>query len=220
MLRERQKEERRQQILAAAEALIRERGTTEFPMLDLSERAGLSPATPYNLFGSKLAILWTLLRQRDERYQMAFTKKTSSDPYLQVVEAVAVAVRVFTGDAALFKPLCAFLSRSQDAVYRPAYEKATIDLWIKITSDFPKTTLMPSGITHEIYSRQFLTLFIGAFDLWAQGRLSDEEVELQVQLSTVLTLMAIAPEPDRTRLAKHLSDLTRQLGYAEAPAVA
>lgn len=216
MLRERQKEERRQQILAAAESLIRERGTTEFPMLDLSERAGLSPATPYNLFGSKLAILWTLLRQRDERYQMAFEKRSNTDPYFQVVESVAVAVRVFTGDAALFRPLCAFLSRSQDAVYRPAYEKSTMDLWLKITSEFQN--LLPSNIAHEIYCRQFLTLFLGAFDLWAQGRLSDAEVELQVQLSTVLTLMAIAPEPGRVRLAKLLADLTRQLGYAEAPA--
>lgn len=56
MLRERQKQARRQAILDAAEALIRETGATDFTMLAVAERAMVSPTTLYNLFGTKAAM--------------------------------------------------------------------------------------------------------------------------------------------------------------------
>lgn len=40
-------------LVDAAHALIRETGGTGFSMVQLAEKAGVSPATPYNLLGSK-----------------------------------------------------------------------------------------------------------------------------------------------------------------------
>jgi AcrR family transcriptional regulator len=219
MLRERQKEERRQQILIAAEALIRERGTVDFPMLDLSERAGLSPATPYNLFGSKLAILWALLKKYVDRAEIELAAGVSSDPYLQVVTSAGHNVRFFARDPDLYRPLCGYLLRVNDAVHLPAFMARLLNFWIKLTTDFLKSSLLPAGITQELYCRQLLDLYVGAFDRWAQGELSDAALPMQVQFSTGMTLMAIAPEPDRSRLAKLLGGLGRELESAEAQLV-
>ncbi|MGD8829867.1 MAG: TetR/AcrR family transcriptional regulator, partial [Pseudomonadales bacterium] len=59
--REEAKEIRRQRILEAARSLIRETARTRFSMRMLAEKSGVSLVTPYNLFGSKQAIMGTLL---------------------------------------------------------------------------------------------------------------------------------------------------------------
>src|SRR5271168_2287443 len=51
--REAGKRERRRRIIEAARALIRETGNAGLSMRALAARAGVSLATPYNLFGSK-----------------------------------------------------------------------------------------------------------------------------------------------------------------------
>lgn len=48
-------EERRRRLIWAAGELILENDEGAFSMPDLARRAGLSLATPYNLFGSKAA---------------------------------------------------------------------------------------------------------------------------------------------------------------------
>ena len=50
-------EERRRRLVRAASELIHERDDGNFSMPELAKRAGLSLATPYNLFGSKAAVL-------------------------------------------------------------------------------------------------------------------------------------------------------------------
>ena len=46
-----------------AEKLARNTGGTDFSMLQLSQTAGVSPATPFNHFGSKNAIFADLINQ-------------------------------------------------------------------------------------------------------------------------------------------------------------
>ena len=48
-------EDRRRRLVKAASELLAERDNGQFSMPDLAERAGVSLATPYNLFGSKAA---------------------------------------------------------------------------------------------------------------------------------------------------------------------
>lgn len=55
--RQRGVEERRRRLVKAASELIEERDDGSFSMPELAKRAGLSLATPYNLFGSKAAVL-------------------------------------------------------------------------------------------------------------------------------------------------------------------
>ena len=51
------REARCRTLIDAAHALVRETGGAGFSMRQLAERAGVSPATPYNLLGSKSEVL-------------------------------------------------------------------------------------------------------------------------------------------------------------------
>lgn len=66
-LRERQKEARRQAISQAAVELFRLQGYGTTTVEQIAERAGVSPPTVFNYFGSKQEILSDLLRATDER---------------------------------------------------------------------------------------------------------------------------------------------------------
>lgn len=72
-------EERRRRLIRAAGELILENDEGAFSMPDLARRAGLSLATPYNLFGSKAAVLSALFEtqirgfHRDESWMQGLS---------------------------------------------------------------------------------------------------------------------------------------------------
>lgn len=61
-LSEARREARRQRLIAFAQALIRENAGAGFSMAQLAQRAGVSPATPYNLIGPKSEVLRLVVR--------------------------------------------------------------------------------------------------------------------------------------------------------------
>ncbi len=65
-LRDRQKRERGQRIVKAAERLFARKGYVEVAMEDVAARAGLAVGTIYNYFPSKSALLLAIVRRETE----------------------------------------------------------------------------------------------------------------------------------------------------------
>ena len=78
-LREKRKLERRERILAAAQELIRATGSLGLSMRALATKAEVSLATPYNLFGSKRAIVLAVLQDVRE-FHDRFSHLRATDP--------------------------------------------------------------------------------------------------------------------------------------------
>src|SRR5665213_3648607 len=116
MSREKQMAERRRRILDAAEALIRQAGGTGFPMLALSERAEVSPTTPYNLFGSKAGVLYALLNSTMDQIDERTQRFSSSNPIERALEAAESAADFFARDPEFFRSLYLFLLGVRDLV--------------------------------------------------------------------------------------------------------
>src|SRR5689334_17684663 len=85
-LRDRQTRERRRRILEAAAQLIRASGGAGLSMRTLAERAEVSLATPYNLFGSKSGVLTALQFSTLEKLEEAMEELGARDPIEQVLE--------------------------------------------------------------------------------------------------------------------------------------
>ena len=64
-LRERQKEERRRQILVSAEALFRDQGYEDTTIAQIADMTGISHATVINYFGSKGELLLMLVAEEN-----------------------------------------------------------------------------------------------------------------------------------------------------------
>jgi len=95
--REQAKAERRLRIMAAARDLIRETGDTNLSMRTIAKRAKVSLATPYNLFGSKRAVVLAVLEdERDFAERFASLRPVNSIDHL--FQALALAVGYYTDD--------------------------------------------------------------------------------------------------------------------------
>lgn len=201
MSREGQKEDRRTRILDAAEALIRETGATYFPMTLLAERAALSGPTPYNLFGSKGAILYALLnRSLDDLFNDVERGRHSRDPVEVVVEATLTAADAFAADPRYYRPLYGFLLGVQDPVHRPAFMERCLTYWKQSLSALAASATQPLAVPVEQIGRLLVINYVGALDQWVKFELTDEQFPSQILYGTLVQLLAVAAD-DRQRAA-------------------
>ena len=103
--REQGKERRRRRILDAAAQLVENDGLDGLTMRRLSETAGVSYATVYNLIGSKEDVLVALLRSGLEDLGAQLAAVASRDPLDRARGLVAGVVDHFVGRPALYRAL-------------------------------------------------------------------------------------------------------------------
>ena len=90
--REDAKAERRHRIGTAARDLIRETGDTGLSMRAIAARAQVSLSTPYNLFGSKRAIVLAALEDIRE-FNERFARLRSTDAVERIFQALSMSIR-------------------------------------------------------------------------------------------------------------------------------
>ncbi len=107
--REANKARRIEALLTAAAELVLERSGTEFTMHHLSERAGFSLATTYNLIGTKAAVLYRLLDSSLDTLATAQAQVESPHEIERIKAMVDLAVDFFTAKPDYYRPLMRYL---------------------------------------------------------------------------------------------------------------
>lgn len=97
-LKERQRQEREQLILRAAEELLLEKGYHDTSMEEIAARVGISKGTVYLHFAGKEEMVFALLRRMTERYQQAMDEIFAS-PWTPAGKLRAVLEYVYSGGA-------------------------------------------------------------------------------------------------------------------------
>lgn len=202
-LRERQKDARRAAILEAAEVIIRESGSANFAMQELSERAKLSRATPFNLFGSKSAILYTLLNRSLDKI-FARGVLDNADPYERVIRRSGGAAELFAGDPIFYRPLYRFVLGVEDPVNRPAFMNRALHFWLEATNGLVEDGILPPSIPQEMFAIQLRNHFAGTLDYWVMGEMTNRQFMAQIYFGTIQDLMAVAPQDKREVLLAKL----------------
>ncbi|MET0151459.1 MAG: TetR/AcrR family transcriptional regulator [Candidatus Binatia bacterium] len=210
-LRERQAAERRGRILDAAARLVRQHRGTDFPMVALAAAAEVSPATPYNLFGSKAGVLYALLnRSLDELTSEVLTFSTE-DPIDRVLEAAAVAADLFARDPGFFRPLFQFLLGVRDVVDRPRFMERSLEYWKHALGAADERGLLPEEVDRDELARELLIHFAGVVELWVHEEVDDAGFRAQIVYGTALLLANVGDRAARARLRKTLRSLKREL---------
>jgi AcrR family transcriptional regulator len=201
VVRSRQKEIRRQAMLDAAEGLIRETASTDFSMLVLAERAGTSPATPYNVFGSKASILYALLVKSLDTIFLDFDKITRTmNPYEVVLFAAREATEFFVADPTYYQPLYHYLIGARDDVYRPAYLDRAFGYWRSALTPLRRDGHLQRDIERDALARSMMILFLGALDLWCQREISHDLFRAQINYGVSAILCGVADDAARADL--------------------
>jgi len=205
MIREEKKEGRRRAIVHAAETLIRETGSTNFSMVELGQRAGLSTATTYNLIGSKATVLYVLLNRCMDRVDTGgLLPRGKKDAFEHVFQAADIAVDIYTSDPNFYRPLMRFLLGVPDPVHRPAFMKRAYRYWRVVVQALVETDCVRDGLEANDLARDFQVFFAGAIDFWVHDELDGPQFQAQIRHGMALRLLALGVESANDRLLRKI----------------
>jgi AcrR family transcriptional regulator len=188
------KSSRRQAILEAAETLVRDTRATDFPMLELAKRARVSPATPYNVFGTKASILYALLNQSLDGIFSGFVRAPGTGPFEVVLAAADQAASFFVTDPNFYRPLYQHLIGAQDPVHRPAYMDRALEFWRGALAGLCEAGYVSGESERDSLARAIMIIFVGALDMWVQAELDSKEFRAHILHGVSLLLFASADE--------------------------
>lgn len=215
--REQSKTERRMRIVQAARELIRETGDTDLSMRLLAKRAGVSLGTPYNLFGSKRAVVMAVLD--DER---DFVARLSSAPAAtaldQIFEAHELAVSYFVNDPAFYRPLWKTLlnpeNQDETGLATPERQAMTRAAWRKLIEAAQREGSLTRAVPADQLERTLSFAGLGVMLSWASGALATPVLKSAGGLAYALALSGVATDAGRARLAPRLTDYSAQIEAA------
>ncbi|MBL8772372.1 MAG: TetR/AcrR family transcriptional regulator [Phenylobacterium sp.] len=192
--REAGKEERRRRIIRAARDLIRETGNTGLSMRALAARAGVSLATPYNLFGSKRAILLSVLDDIRE-YLDRFADLRSTEPLERLFGALDICVDFYVADPAFYRTVWAALFDPSDDFRSQIFNSQRFAFWESLVRDVARAGAIAEDVDVELLSRSLDRSFGAAMLDWVTGDLSNGQLGPTIRYGYALALRGAASPP-------------------------
>lgn len=203
---------RRQKIVDAAENLIRKTGSTEFTMAQLAKAADMSRATTFNLFDSKLAVLYALLyRSLDGIDDMRTNAPVDADPFVHLMHAASDVSRFFIADASFYQALYRVLLGVSDPAHRPAYLERARLYWQEAVSGIGTAGLFTAEFPPEQLALELVTHYLGVMDLWIHGEIDDAEFLARPPYSALLLTLGLAAGKQRGRVMQLLGECRSKL---------
>jgi AcrR family transcriptional regulator len=209
--------DRRARILKAARDLIRETGETDLSMRMLAARAGVSLATPYNLFGSKRAVMLAVLE--DERdFALRFERLDARDSIARIFAAHELAFGYYAADPDFYRTLWRALldSSGGDAtgLASPERLKETRAGWIGLLEAAVADGHLEPAVPLAVLERALSHQAAGALLLWTMGGLATERLAPSVGLGYALLLGGVATKSGAGLLRQERDRYGRALAAA------
>jgi AcrR family transcriptional regulator len=192
--REAGKAERRRRIIHAARDLIRETGNTGLSMRALAARAGVSLATPYNLFGSKRAILLSVLDDIRE-YLDRFRHLRATDPLQRLFGALDICVDFYIADPLFYRTVWAALFDPSDEFRSQIFNSRRAAFWEALVRDVAEAGVLMPEVDVELLFRALDRSFGAAMLEWVTRDLTDSQLGPTVRYGYALILRGAA-SPD------------------------
>ena len=217
--REQAKADRRLKIVRAARDLIRETGDTNLSMRMIAQRAEVSVATPYNLFGSKRAVVMAVLE--DERdFLDRFNSLKVDNAIDRLFEAHALGAGYFIQDPDFYRPLWKALldtnGEDNTGLATPERQEQTRAAWRWLLTCAQEEGLLHTGIPVEILERMLSHLGNGVMLSWAMGTLPTDHLLSSASLGYALILSAAATPAGRPLLDRQIAKPRLALAAADA----
>jgi AcrR family transcriptional regulator len=209
--REQAKEERRRRIITAARDLIRETGDAGLSMRAIAARASVSLSTPYNLFGSKRAIVVAVLEDIREFYER-FSRQRPADAVERIFQALSLSIGFYVGDPDFYRTLWAGVFDMSGKEVRAALAQPERGaFWLALVEAAAREGAILSQIDTAQLLRD-LDLTFGAVMLnWVLGALEVDELQAAAGYGYALTLRGAATPAWQDRLADKITAFQDQL---------
>jgi AcrR family transcriptional regulator len=221
--REQAKAERRLRIIGAARDLIRETGDTDLSMRTIAKRAKVSLATPYNLFGSKRAVVLAVLE--DERdFAERFASLHPVNAIERIFQALTLAVGYYADDPDFYRTLWRALldtnGKDGAGLATPQRRAQTHALWRTLLENAQRQDFLEGDISLGSLERNLSYAFNGVMLSWVMGGLTTNEMLPAAGYAYALALQGAATKNGRERLSKKVALYQKQLARTQRRAAA
>jgi AcrR family transcriptional regulator len=208
--REEAKHSRRRKIVRAARVLMQQTGDTGFSMRALAEQAGVSIATPYNLFGSKQAIMYAVLDADLEFYQQRLMR-LRVDEIEVFFRAVSLATSLYSTEPAFYRAVLSAVYNDGGSEYRSMFGGPRHAMWRGLVQAAVDAGSLDGAVDVDALAITLAHIFFSCILEWAAGELSLAELELRTQYGFALTLLAMATPASAARLRERSLLLQKRL---------
>jgi len=209
-LREDAKRARRKTILLAARNLMRETGDSGFSMRILAIKAGVSIATPYNLFGSKQKILYAVLDADLASYQGRLNE-LQVDPLERIFRSITLATSFYSEQPGFYRAILIALYKDRGSELRTMFSGPRQVVMDNLVHNAQLAAYLRNSIDAEAVARNISYVFFAGMVEWVSGLISLPEFEVRAQYGTGLTLSGAATEEHRRGIDIRVDRLQKQL---------
>ena len=186
-------------MLEAAERLLRRDGA-DFSMRELAAEAGVSFATPFNLFGGKTAIAQAIsarmIALMETRLEGA---PSSTDAPSHVLAAVSIAVDVLLEDDRVSRAVIGSLGMPTATPAAVAADSR--DLWTAALEGWTGIDPGLSDVARSHLAYNLALVFRGCLSFWAAGEIKDADLKRTALSGAAAVLLGVATPAKRQQLA-------------------
>src|SRR5262249_30391898 len=193
----------RERIITAARELIRETGDAGLSMRVLARRAGVSLTTPYNLFGSKRAIVVGALEQFNAPFAEAMQKLAGKDPMARLFGAGKIATQLYADDPQFYRALfVAVFDIGAREEYHSLFGPSRHAFWKALVGQARAAGQLTGDFDVDLFTSNLEQVFLSTLLRWITNEIAAEDMEAWVGYGYDLALSAVASEAARADLTK------------------
>jgi AcrR family transcriptional regulator len=186
---ERGKAQRRQLIMTTAREMIAEEGAEGLTIRAIAARAGLSPVTVYNLFGSKYSVLKDIYSEEYRNLVAYFEIRASKEPLVRLFDLIDLSTEYYLRRLPFYKTLFSNLlknSGSEIAVTDWNTRAANVRGLLSAAVDAGH---LRRDSPLDILAAIFIRIGRAISQEWVDGSVSAEQArtELGIAFKTILT---------------------------------
>ncbi|MFM5922746.1 MAG: TetR/AcrR family transcriptional regulator [Novosphingobium sp.] len=200
------REARRRNIVDAAHALVRETGGAGFSMLQLAARAGVSPATPYNLLGSKSEVLRRVVEDEFASFAVRLGDEAERAPLDRLLRAIDLIVVHYLAEPDFYRGLYAAIHGIEGNPLREMMSAEGLALWSTMVA-----AAIDSGQLEPVFPARDLTALLlrtvaATVESWLAEAWENDRFATEMTRASRLMLLGLVKESrDREAIMQEMS---------------
>jgi AcrR family transcriptional regulator len=190
---------RRELVVAAAHTMIKETGDVD--MRGLAALAGVSYATPFNLFGGKREVLLEISARDLDEFIAAFNEKASADSLDRLFDLVRIGIARFRNEPDFHRALMRIIIEAPSGVKRVEVRYPRNFIYIDLVRRAQGEKSIRRGVDAEILANAMIYLYVAAIMDWVAGEIDLDMLETSTCFGFASLLKANCTAKVSARLA-------------------
>jgi AcrR family transcriptional regulator len=201
--REQAKGGRRARIVEATYALLREVGVSDLSVKMIADQAGVSPATVYNLFGTKGAVLEKVYERDKAEFERRIVETASADSLARIFDCLSISASLYRADPRFYRSIMAMPNAS---VAGADHADQVFLLRAKFWRHMVRAATAEGHLTADTDAAQVGALLThlasGALGFWVSNLISIEQFEAETIHGFAALLWSFATPAAQPRLRR------------------